>query len=238
MFNFSLTIATASFRPSKVLFMDGLGIKNVGNQEKLQEIAGHVEELDLSANSINSWKEVFILLQCLPSLRSLNLSYNPLGQNYVATKPFEIPVTTLETSKHLPIIEKRADRKDSFTSNSDSAHGSSLQSTPSTPTAAFSDQCSLSTYSNQVLEFEPAPSTAQDREIWLYDSTEDLTFGQNNEQEVEIQKVGEYLSPCKFALQRGLIRESTIYPQLNVLILNSTNIPWPWVSEILERCPK
>ncbi|XP_074653758.1 tubulin-specific chaperone cofactor E-like protein [Tubulanus polymorphus] len=49
------------------------------NLEDLRKFSQSITELDLSNNEISSWEEVMKILECLTSLKHLNLSFNPLS---------------------------------------------------------------------------------------------------------------------------------------------------------------
>ncbi|OQV20552.1 Tubulin-specific chaperone cofactor E-like protein [Hypsibius exemplaris] len=64
------------FPPYVVL--QNFGIGRVEPSHQLAEWCVHLTEIDLSFNRINKWNEVLPLIQGMPALESLNLSFNPL----------------------------------------------------------------------------------------------------------------------------------------------------------------
>lgn len=53
-------------------------ITQIGNYEKFSSFVRYVTDMDIAWNQICSWEVVAELLGALPSLKLLNLSYNPL----------------------------------------------------------------------------------------------------------------------------------------------------------------
>ncbi|KAL7641087.1 UNVERIFIED_CONTAM: hypothetical protein RMT77_008224 [Armadillidium vulgare] len=64
------------FRPPSVLILAGCDIEEAGDEEELRSQCEGVTELDLSKNKFKKWEEVFKILQFVPALTFLNLSYN------------------------------------------------------------------------------------------------------------------------------------------------------------------
>nr|CAG4643185.1 EOG090X05JJ [Ilyocryptus agilis] len=63
------------------LILDHCDISSVGDVECLGSMCSQVKELDLAHNHLSSWDEVHKLVNYLPKLSFLNLSYNMLGGN-------------------------------------------------------------------------------------------------------------------------------------------------------------
>nr|CAG4650949.1 EOG090X05JJ [Simocephalus serrulatus] len=66
-------------RLPSTLILDHCEIDSVGDEEFLSSLCHEVHELDLAHNHISQWNEVNKLINCLPKLSFLNLSYNMLG---------------------------------------------------------------------------------------------------------------------------------------------------------------
>lgn len=54
-------------------------ISSIGDRSRLSSLVSHVVELDLAWNNIQSWTVVDTIFTCLPSLKRLNLSHNPIS---------------------------------------------------------------------------------------------------------------------------------------------------------------
>jgi hypothetical protein len=63
-------------RVPSVLILEACNIVSAGDEETLCQYCGHVRDLDLAHNDLQSWQEVSLLLDRLPTLRHLNLSGN------------------------------------------------------------------------------------------------------------------------------------------------------------------
>lgn len=66
-------------RLPSTLILDHCDIDSVGDEQSLSSLCHDVKELDLAHNNISNWNEVNKLINCLPQLNFLNLSYNLLG---------------------------------------------------------------------------------------------------------------------------------------------------------------
>nr|CAG4647024.1 EOG090X05JJ [Megafenestra aurita] len=78
-------------RLPSTLILDHCEIDSVGDEESLSSICNEVHELDLAHNQISHWDEVNKLINCLPKLSFLNLSYNMLGNVNVNTPASSYP---------------------------------------------------------------------------------------------------------------------------------------------------
>uniref|UniRef100_A0A914C5B1 Tubulin-specific chaperone cofactor E-like protein n=1 Tax=Acrobeloides nanus TaxID=290746 RepID=A0A914C5B1_9BILA len=65
------------------LVLNHMGISTIGDISKLSTLVRHVVELDLAWNDIFSWAVTETIFYCLPSLKRLNLSHNPLADTIV-----------------------------------------------------------------------------------------------------------------------------------------------------------
>ncbi|XP_060531301.1 tubulin-specific chaperone cofactor E-like protein [Cylas formicarius] len=85
-------ISVAIFVPCKspralvpaLLVLNDCDIATAGEKEALVAKCSNVEELDLAKNKLNHWDEVFGILQQMPRLKFVNLSFN------VLSKPLEV----------------------------------------------------------------------------------------------------------------------------------------------------
>ena len=65
-----------------LLVLQDCDIDSAGNDdEKLRNKCKNVEELDLAQNKFSEWKEVFGILQHMPKIKFLNLSFNYLAKD-------------------------------------------------------------------------------------------------------------------------------------------------------------
>lgn len=65
-----------------LLVLQDCDIDSAGNDdEKLRNKCKNVEELDLAQNKFSEWKEVFGILQHMPKIKFLNLSFNSLAKD-------------------------------------------------------------------------------------------------------------------------------------------------------------
>nr|CAG4646234.1 EOG090X05JJ [Macrothrix elegans] len=78
-------------RLPSTLILDHCDIDTVGDEECLSSLCHEVKELDLAHNHISHWDEVNKLINCLPKLSFLNLSYNMLGGGNVRAPPSLYP---------------------------------------------------------------------------------------------------------------------------------------------------
>ncbi|KAL5020308.1 hypothetical protein ScPMuIL_003200 [Solemya velum] len=62
----------------ELLALDNCNVVCAGEPKDLDQLCKHVKELDLTANGLTDWKEIFTLLGCIPDLRFLNLTGNCL----------------------------------------------------------------------------------------------------------------------------------------------------------------
>lgn len=70
------------------LSVDNCSISEAGNEVEIESLCGRVQELDLTKNRIRDWCQVFLMVQHIPMLHFLNLSFNPLGNS---TFPKDLP---------------------------------------------------------------------------------------------------------------------------------------------------
>ena len=64
-----------------LLVLQDCDIECAGNDdEKLRNKCRNVEELDLAQNKLSRWKEVFGILQHMPKIKFVNLSFNSLAE--------------------------------------------------------------------------------------------------------------------------------------------------------------
>lgn len=65
-----------------LLVLQDCGIESAGNDhDKLRRKCANVEELDLAQNKLSQWHEVFGILQHMPKIKFVNLSFNSLGES-------------------------------------------------------------------------------------------------------------------------------------------------------------
>lgn len=62
-----------------LLVLNDCDITTAGEKEALLDKCAQVEELDLAKNKLNYWSEVFAILQQMPRLKFVNLSFNQLS---------------------------------------------------------------------------------------------------------------------------------------------------------------
>lgn len=59
--------------------LNRMRISSVGDRCRLASLVKHVVELDLAWNNIQTWTIIDAIFSCLPALKRLNLSHNPLS---------------------------------------------------------------------------------------------------------------------------------------------------------------
>ncbi|CAH1160152.1 unnamed protein product [Phaedon cochleariae] len=72
-----------------LLVLNDCDITSAGEKNALKAKCGSVEELDLAKNKLNEWSEVFKILEPMPSLKFVNLSFNVLSSPIKEQKIFE-----------------------------------------------------------------------------------------------------------------------------------------------------
>ncbi|KAF6019124.1 hypothetical protein EB796_022541 [Bugula neritina] len=72
--------ASGNFRVPENLTLDMCQITSAGLRDDVARLCSGVRELDLAQNRIESWEEVWNILDLIPKLEFLNLTKNPLRQ--------------------------------------------------------------------------------------------------------------------------------------------------------------
>lgn len=72
-----------------------MNIAKIGNEQKLALLVGAVSDVDLAFNDIKDWKVIKTILNCMPQLRRLNLSHNPLEADITEDLPTCSNLTSL-----------------------------------------------------------------------------------------------------------------------------------------------
>ncbi|XP_067936166.1 tubulin-specific chaperone cofactor E-like protein [Watersipora subatra] len=85
---------SGNFRVPKSLMLDGRGITSAGDNLDISQLCSDVVELDLAQNNIQSWQEVWTILEEITGLEFLNLTRNPLPQ-----------LTAAEATKSYPFLK-------------------------------------------------------------------------------------------------------------------------------------
>lgn len=78
-----------------------------GDRAKFSTFTKNVTEVDLAFNDISSWRTISTLLSCLPSLKLLNLSHNPIQPVIDACLPRSRLKTLVLNGVNLPISTLR-----------------------------------------------------------------------------------------------------------------------------------
>ncbi|CAH8624255.1 unnamed protein product [Heterobilharzia americana] len=223
--------------PTRTLTMDCQNIDSIGSKDGLLEEAENVRELDLAGNHLSSFEEVFKLLCWLKHLESLNLSRNPLGphiSNYQSSNSsFDEDGVDLSLEENIQPVNSEYIQdsaslccdKSSSETNSYNDNGNVLRSKQNK--INFSPNYRTDSLNDALQKMIPSnnPNGAYAKETA---ENESLTMK---------ALLSHLLVPSKIALNSGIISSSTIFPTLNVLALNSTNIPWNWVLDLLRRLP-
>uniref|UniRef100_A0A914ZA80 Tubulin-specific chaperone cofactor E-like protein n=1 Tax=Panagrolaimus superbus TaxID=310955 RepID=A0A914ZA80_9BILA len=87
----------ASERHLGLLVLNRMNIAKIGDEQKLALLVGAVSDVDLAFNDIKDWKVIKTILNCMPQLRRLNLSHNPLDSDITE----ELPTCSYLTSLSL-----------------------------------------------------------------------------------------------------------------------------------------